>query len=57
MIDFEFNELLSSYKRQLNEVSNRVIKLNKEFNKKDIRRIYNNTCANQCALAWVFFVH
>ena len=41
-IDFEFHELLSCYKKQLNEVANRVIKLNKEFNKRDIRKIYNN---------------
>ena len=41
-IDFEVNELLSCYKKQLNEVANRVIKLNKEFNKQEIRKIYNN---------------
>lgn len=41
-IDFEFHELLSCYKKQLNEVANRVIKLNKEFNKQEIRKIYNN---------------
>ena len=41
-IDFEFNELLSCYKKQLNEVANRIIRLNKEFNKSDIRKIYNN---------------
>ena len=33
---------MSCYKKQLNEVANRVIKLNKEFNKNDIRKIYNN---------------
>ena len=41
-IDFEINELLSCYDKQLNEVANRVIKLNKEFNKQEIRKIYNN---------------
>ena len=41
-IDFEFHELLSCYKKQLNEVANRIIKLNKEFNKQEIRKIYNN---------------
>ena len=41
-IDFENNELLSCYDKQLNEVVNRVIKLNKEFNKQEIRKIYNN---------------
>ena len=41
-IDFEINELLSCYKKQLNEVANRIIKLNKEFNKQEIRKIYNN---------------
>ena len=41
-IDFEINELLSCYDKQLNEVANRIIKLNKEFNKQEIRKIYNN---------------
>ena len=42
LIDFEINELLSCYDKQLNEVANRIIKLNKEFNKQEIRKIYNN---------------
>jgi signal recognition particle GTPase len=42
LIDFEFNELLSCYEKPLNEVANRIIKLNKMFNKKDIKKIYNN---------------
>ena len=41
-IDFEINELLSCYDKQLNEVANRIIKLNKEFDKQEIRKIYNN---------------
>ena len=42
LIDFEFNELLSCYEKPLNEVANRIIKLNKMFNKQDIKKIYNN---------------
>ena len=30
-IDFEFNELLSCYKKLLNEVANRIIRLNLEL--------------------------
>ena len=42
-IDFEINELLICYKKPLNEVVNRIIRLNKKFNDSRIKRIYANT--------------
>ena len=50
-IDFEVNELLICYKKPLNEVVNRVIRLNKKFNDSRIKRIYANTLFKETMLA------
>ena len=49
-IDFEVNELLICYKKPLNEVVNRVIRLNKKFNDSRIKRIYANTLFKETML-------
>lgn len=50
-IDFEVNELLICYKKSLNEVINRMIRLNKKYNDTRIKRIYANTFFKETMLA------